>query len=199
MKLASDNPDVLTYFGTKYLPQGATINFVSDGNGYHGFKVGENSYSGKDIYAATNYAGDVDGLLVYPRIGNLKFSGGNYEIRSANDWKTLADYVAMGNTCAGLTFKLTKDIKINAAIANEFSGIFNGDGHKITTSATPFSNVSNGTIENLTVDGSISGASFITEASNVNVNNCAFIGTAASGSIKKSSHGFPCALMACRT
>ena len=41
---------------------------------------------------------------------NLTLVDGYYEIGSVDDWNTLADYVASGNTCEGMKFKLTADI-----------------------------------------------------------------------------------------
>ena len=65
---------------------------------------------------------------------------GNYQINDANDWNTLAEYVAAGNNCEGMTFVLTNDISISRPLGQQmgsgketrkrFAGTFDGN-HKV--------------------------------------------------------------------
>ncbi len=53
-------------------------------------------------------------------------------------------------------YKLGQDITIAASYANKFTGTFDGDGKKITTSAPLFADLS-GTVKNLTIEGAVDG------------------------------------------
>ena len=53
-------------------------------------------------------------------------------------------------------YYLTADITVSATYATEFTGTFDGNGKKITTSVALFEKVNNATIKNFTVEGSIS-------------------------------------------
>lgn len=64
-------------------------------------------------------------------------------------------------TAAG-KYKLTKDITVSAPYASNFTGIFDGDGHTITVNIKGnglFSIIGDATIQNLKVDGIITGSS----------------------------------------
>ena len=70
------------------------------------------------------------------------------EIRSEEDWNNLAEYVAEGNDCDGMTFKLMEDISITRPIGRQigpaktdaekqqmrmrFAGTFDGNGKTLT-------------------------------------------------------------------
>ncbi|MCR5419321.1 MAG: leucine-rich repeat protein [Lachnospiraceae bacterium] len=97
-------------------------------------------------------------------------------IRSASDWDTFADFINKGvNT--DCYYKLMDDIttttmvgKYNGdpALNRPFRGVFDGNGKTLhanldydrdsETTAAPFLSMENGTIKNLTVDGSSEGA-----------------------------------------
>ena len=67
---------------------------------------------------------------------------------------TAADFAAM--TADG-NYQLTADIEISASYAGAFTGTFDGNGHKITTTAPLFEDLG-GTVKNLTINGTIAGA-----------------------------------------
>ena len=111
--------------------------------------------------------------------------GGNYTISTAAQMKALAETVNGGETYAGTTFTLIDNIDLSTVCgaklndgtswepigtrANPFTGIFNGDGHKITNlyitsigmeSARALFGYVYGTIKNLNVDGNVAGGDF---------------------------------------
>ena len=53
-------------------------------------------------------------------------------------------------------YYLTKDITVNATFKTEFTGTFDGNGKKITTTVALFEKVNNATVKNFTVEGSVS-------------------------------------------
>ena len=100
---------------------------------------------------------------------------GEYLIASIDDWNALADYVAAGNDCEGLTFKMTDNIGTTEAPvttmmgknkSNRFAGTFDGDNKTLTVALNSSSNPENkycapfaftqcATIKNLHVAGTI--------------------------------------------
>ena len=123
--------------------------------------------------------GVLPAALVSAADPNLTYNsaGGYYEISSVDDWNTLAAYVANGNSCAGMTFKLTDDIgAVTRPIGAHgkkttyaFDGEFDGNGKTLTVDlkssdswytedhkyCSPFAYTKNAVIENLHVDGTI--------------------------------------------
>ena len=122
--------------------------------------------------------------------GQRPFSGTGteadpYQIATAEDWNTLADYVAAGNTCLGLFFKMTNNIGTtenpitkpigmqvgkNKSDRMRFSGTFDGDNHTLTIAlntadnafwaynqgyCAPFAYTLNATFKYLHVAGSV--------------------------------------------
>ena len=111
--------------------------------------------------------------------------GDPYLIETAADWDNLADYVAGGNNCDGLFFKMTANIgttenPITKPLGKQagsqhsdrkrFAGTFDGNGNTLTVNITnennpwfaynksycaPFAYVQNVTIKNLHVTGTI--------------------------------------------
>ena len=80
----------------------------------------------------------------YPKIDGLTFDndGEYYEISSIEDLQTFASYVNGGNSCEGLTFKLTADLNStgdNFTAISGFKGTFDGNGHLIITDSAIFS------------------------------------------------------------
>lgn len=65
---------------------------------------------------------------------------------------TAAEFAAME---ANGKYYLANDIILTSTYANEFTGIFDGNGKTITTSRSMFDKVTNGTVKNFTVNGTI--------------------------------------------
>ncbi|MDR0370916.1 MAG: T9SS type A sorting domain-containing protein [Prevotellaceae bacterium] len=88
-----------------------------------------------------------------------------YLISSKDDMELLADNVNGGQHYSGLYFRLTRDLTgandtLTTSVGNNnttyFSGIFDGEGHKIAVKRTGiFGRIRNATIKNLGVTGSI--------------------------------------------
>ena len=110
------------------------------------------------------------------------FSGGSgtednpYKISSAADLKALAVAVNDGAECKGIYFQLTKDIDLGGSpwtpigsFDNQFTGIFDGNGCKITrltinTTANNqglFGYVGGGTVKKLGVVGTVTGKDYV--------------------------------------
>ena len=121
-----------------------------------------------------------DDLMLLNSYTLKEYAEKSYELSSADDWNALADYVASGKTCAGLTFKMTANIGTqeepitktmgcqltnNGNSRKRFAGTFDGDGHTLTVNivsastnknyCAPFAYVSNTTIKNLHVAGTV--------------------------------------------
>lgn len=93
-----------------------------------------------------------------------------YLITSIEDWNKLAEDVSSGKSYSGKYFQLTDNISVTNMVAGGdgssyvFSGIFDGDGHTITFNSAnateqfiaPFGRISDATIKNLKVAGSVS-------------------------------------------
>ena len=113
-----------------------------------------------------------------------------YLIPSTEVWNYLADQVNAGNSYSGKYFRLTEDISVTTMVGgsegHEFSGTFDGYGHKLTVNisntstqfAAPFHRVSGGSIKNLYVDGTVSSDQFHMSGlvgratGTVSINNC---------------------------
>ena len=54
---------------------------------------------------------------------NLTQIDGIYQITNVNDWNNLAEYVASGNDCAGMTFQLTEDISVTRPIGRQIGEV----------------------------------------------------------------------------
>ena len=101
------------------------------------------------------------------------------EIQSADDWNALAEYVAAGNNCSGMTFKLMDDISISQPLGRQtgsgkesrkrFAGTFDGNGMTLTITmnttdqywqyekgyCSPFAYTQGVTIKDLHVTGTV--------------------------------------------
>ena len=95
-----------------------------------------------------------------------KDGSGNYLINNVDDWNGLATVVEGGYNCAGKTFKLTTNIDdvstpLGGSETARFAGTFDGGGYTINVTldigkyCAPFARVSNVTIRNLHITGSI--------------------------------------------
>ena len=98
-----------------------------------------------------------------------------YQLSSAADLATLSTAVKNGETCEGQYFVLTDDIAVDgswspigSSSSAVFSGSFDGSGHRVTlNSSTTYSNrglfgvVKFATIENVIVDGTVSGGNYV--------------------------------------
>lgn len=126
---------------------------------------------------ALNYS--CNGTIETPTIASLEgaydnytwyFKGGGTEttpflIQSDDDWTAFT--VTYQKNYTGFHFKLTNNIVATSANLKDFKGHFNGDGHKITANLSGntsgfglFSTIGGvGTIENLTVEGTITSSS----------------------------------------
>ena len=88
-----------------------------------------------------------------------------WRITSTADWNALAQNVINNNSYSGKFVQLEADIIITRGVGvsdRSFSGTFLGNGHTITadlttynSSVAPFNNISDATIKNLTVAGTI--------------------------------------------
>lgn len=89
-------------------------------------------------------------------------------IATSADWEEFSTLVAAG--VSPLNAQLTADVDAGSTMVgsseHQYCGTFNGNGHKLTVAytstnpcAAPFSYVSNATIQNLKVDGTISSSS----------------------------------------
>ena len=88
-------------------------------------------------------------------------------ISSQADWDTFANNVSNGTSYSGQTVRLTNDISVTTMVGTEghlFMGTFDGNGHTLTVNLSstenvcaPFPYISGATIENLTIEGDISG------------------------------------------
>ena len=75
---------------------------------------------------------------------------------SAADPEVITTAEQFAAMAADGNYKLGQDITIAASYANKFTGILDGDGKKITTSAPLFADLS-GTVKNLTIEGAVDG------------------------------------------
>jgi uncharacterized repeat protein (TIGR02543 family) len=124
--------------------------------------------------------------------GLSKDSTGAYLISSADDLNTFADWVNDGNDCDDDTIKLTTDIIARDDFpmigqygfwSNDyFSGTFDGQGHAITVNINSDNNfvglfgcISEASIKNLTLNGSVVGDNDTSYQSNATGGICAFV------------------------
>lgn len=167
-----------------------TINSTVNGDGSHGGLVAYNApfctmditdcaFYGQLLGTSTTHCG---GMVGYNDYGPVLI------IRSEADWNAFAEKVRQGTDYAGQTILLAADIKVSKPVGNHiaefaFNGIFEGNGHSVSinsnNSATGlFDNVSNATIRNLKVFGSIShcadklGSVIGTASGEVAIQNC---------------------------
>ena len=110
-----------------------------------------------------------------------------------DDWSTVDSPETFAAMTAAGKYKLTKDITVSAPHASNFTGIFDGDGHTITVNIKGnglFSIIGDATIQNLKVDGTITGSSInvggivgMTQGA-AKIDSCTFNGTVSSTSTK---------------
>ena len=116
-----------------------------------------------------------------------KAADGYYLIGSEPEWRNFASLI---QTIPTANARMTADISVTTMIGDseghEFSGTFDGDGHKLTVSISdnttqfvaPFHRVSGGSIKNLYVDGTVSSNQYhmsglIGRATGtINISNC---------------------------
>ena len=120
-------------------------------------------------------------------------------ISSVADWEAFSDYVAAGNTGAGLTFVLTTDLDLSSIdfytpigrSSAPFGGTFDGRGHTLTVDIErgtdrvgPFGNIVGATVRSLHVTGNVKGRAMVGgivgAASGSTVEGCTFRGTVSS-------------------
>ena len=113
-------------------------------------------------------------LTLYAQwIPDLAVNGdGTYTINSIAGWDAFCDRLAGGTSFTGKTVKLAKDISVSrmaGSSSSPFTGTFDGQGKTLTVSyentgnntmTAPFSYVDGATIQNLVVDGSITGSAY---------------------------------------
>lgn len=87
---------------------------------------------------------------------------GTYHIASTDDWNDFTAMVNNGTTFSGKTVKLNADIDVYKCANGTFSGIFDGGKNKIKlalqtdpTGCAPFATISNATIKDLVIEGTI--------------------------------------------
>ena len=160
------------YDGVFYGAIGQDISLMLSGysNGY--FPAGFQTSAGKLTRSGNRYTlnmpdNDVTISATSWMKGLQADDDGNFLINNADDWATFCNLVALGYTFSDQTVKLTADIisvseMVGVSETYSFQGTFNGDGHTLTVNynssannAAPFSHVSNATIKNLHVAGTI--------------------------------------------
>ena len=82
---------------------------------------------------------------------------------SAADPEVITTAEQFAAMTAGGNYKLGNDITVAASYADKFTGTFDGDGKKITTSVPLFADLS-GTVKNLTIEGAVDGTNAQTGA-----------------------------------
>lgn len=124
----------------------------------------------------------------HPKIGDLTYNsqGNYYEIPNATALNVLAAYVNDGNTCAGLTFKVTDNITFTAPVSPETSNFTPiGIGEELGEVDKPFMGIFDGnnkTISNITyidepgVGVGLFGYIYGGEIKNVTLTDCSFTG-----------------------
>ena len=159
-----------------------------------------NDHQGYNLWVTSNHVGTTDkgnyqmGASVR-LVSETMFPGSGteddpYLISSAEAWNYLAETVSAGNTYSGKYVQLTEDISVTTMVGgsegHEFSGTFDGDGHKLTVNISntstqfvaPFHRVSGGSIKNLYVDGTVSSNQYHMSGlvgratGTVNISNC---------------------------
>ncbi len=127
-----------------------------------------------------------------------------WKISTAEDLMNLAAIVNGGESCAGKTVRLTKDVDLSSVCGGDvswepigrawditFDGVFDGDGHSITglfisgssDYAGLFGHVT-GTVRKLNVSGSVSGGNYVGGIAGCcygSLENCSFSGTVSGG------------------
>ncbi|MFI3316165.1 MAG: fimbrillin family protein [Rikenellaceae bacterium] len=203
--------DVLGY-STEIMQSGSFVTTLNNGAFYYNEPSPSiKAYAWAEVSGAYYPVHDPNGtpeltIVVDPNITSCTGAGGGIEgnpylIINAAQMRDLSTQVAAKNYYAGIYFKMLNNIDLGGedneftAIGSSssycFSGIFDGDGYKITGLYINQEDVSNqglfgyvygGTIKNLGVEGDITGASYaagivgyLYERSSVD--NCYFSGT----------------------
>ena len=157
-------------------PQGYSFyGYQITGEGYDNTVIVEGSHTGETTVTFSMPAANI---TVVPKfIKDLRGDGSKanpYIIGDADDWDLFVANVNGGNTYAGKFFKLGANITVSKKVGvvvydtpvTPFSGIFDGDGFTITAAIDDqdnsgtalFSYIEGATVMNLTVAGSIVGA-----------------------------------------
>ncbi|MBR4012840.1 MAG: hypothetical protein IKJ00_00970, partial [Clostridia bacterium] len=63
----------------------------------------------------------------------------------------------VAQTDDNVNYYLTGPVTVTATVTEEFTGTLNGNGYTVTTSVPLFKTVSGATVENLTIDGEVTG------------------------------------------
>ena len=168
--LTDESGDAL-YYGRLAQPTAAngtvTVTIPADlASGEYTLKLFSEQYNGDKM---TDYASAlVDVTLTVSGLFTGKGTkDAPYEIASDEDWQTLSQFVADGGETEGLFFRQTADVNASTYVgteANPFAGTYDGGGKTLTAALdapsafiAPFSYISGATIENLRVDGTVSG------------------------------------------
>ena len=180
----------VTFAGKSYIKAGdATFKYL--GNSYKYNVTGNVTVTIKDNKF---FANDTDlGSAVPDTLEGNGSANNPYLIKTEDDLRKLATYVNYGNDCAGLNFKLAKDITltsewtpIGSKESKSFRGNFDGDGHTVSgltinnrvDSQGLFGTVDSVTIQNVYLTGAnVKGGSFIgalvgTVTGNSQILNC---------------------------
>ena len=147
---------------------GTLANFSLDTNGLLELEGGEAKYTVSDFMPQNNTLTEV-GTAANPWL-----------IRNASDLSTLYYKVYSGNTYSDTYFKVNNDITAadNTQIGSSsyaFSGIFDGNNKTITLNNSYgglFKEISDATIKNLTIAGSVSGSSYLGALVNESFGTC---------------------------
>ena len=142
------------FFKDFILPAGSSFKVVKiENDKYIWYPAGTDnnyeitSYGSYDIYFRPNSDGGdgwyqnviyVSAQEYYPELEGKGTENAPYLIKSAEDWDSLATFIANGNSTAGKFFKLTDDITVTKGVgssAHPFSGTFDGDGKTLTFNA----------------------------------------------------------------
>ena len=167
--------------GSVFLPAGNSRGGTTYNTGSWGDYWSSTSYDSNDAYYLYFHQGGHNpansacrwGGRSVRLVSETMFTGSGtaedpYLINSEEAWNYLAETVNAGNTYSGKFFRQTEDISVTTMVGgsegNEFSGTFDGYGHKLTVNisntstqfAAPFHRVSEGSIKNLYVDGTVS-------------------------------------------
>jgi hypothetical protein len=140
----------LGYSGT--VPTGGIVKYAVNGDYISGNEFTINCEANVTAVVVYPYA-DISGLTyhgsTFDILGNTYVTSGSYyEINDEQDLIDLANYVYAGNNCAGLTFKMTRDLDFTNMPkdlkngkgnflpigfgGNSFYGHFDGQNHSIT-------------------------------------------------------------------
>lgn len=81
-----------------------------------------------------------------------------FGVSAAPAGTAITDAAGFAAMAADGSYYLDADITVDTTYATTFTGIFDGNGHKVTTSVPMFAEM-NGTVKNLTIEGNVEVAS----------------------------------------